>query len=155
MRVRCAMAAAVTVAALSAAGPADAAEQRIAPGRLGFTFFQFDALGADDSTNASINGEYLRLTNTTDLPRQLSGWTIPDPTSAGQDFAFPSFVLAPGRSVTIHSGRGTGTSTDLYWGRGRHVWDNESGFAFLWDQDSRTRDVCDYDSDFDPGWAGC
>jgi len=37
---------------------------------------------------------------------------------------FPSFTLGPGAKVKLHTGSGSDSATDLYWGQGSHVWNN-------------------------------
>ena len=40
----------------------------------------------------------------------------------GDTYSFPSgFTLSAGSSVRVHTGDGTDTTTDLYWGRGSGV----------------------------------
>ncbi|MEJ2212116.1 MAG: lamin tail domain-containing protein [Anaerolineae bacterium] len=46
-------------------------------------------------------------------------------------------TLQPGATVTLHTGSGTNTSTDLYWHSLAPIWDNESDTAFLYDVDGR------------------
>lgn len=53
----------------------------------------------------------------------LGGWTVSD--GAGHTYTFPdSFTLGPGEQVVFHTGSGTDTATDLYWGRNGAVWNN-------------------------------
>jgi micrococcal nuclease len=79
-----------------------------------------DAEGADGE---NLNDEYVVLENTGDADLDLSGWTLTD--AVGKTYTFPDgFTLAPGERVTVHSGSGTDTDTDLYWGAGSPVWNN-------------------------------
>jgi hypothetical protein len=48
------------------------------------------------------------------VTRTLTGWTVRD--LANHVYTFTSFKLAPGQSVTLHTGKGTNTSSYLYWG---------------------------------------
>jgi len=41
----------------------------------------------------------------------------------------PSFILAAGATVTVHTGTGTNTATDLYWGLGSSVRNNAGDTA--------------------------
>ncbi len=80
-----------------------------------------DAQG-DDREN--LNDEYVVFENTGDAPIDLSGWTVED--AAGARYAFPEgFTLDPGERVTLHTGSGNDTETDLYWSRGSPVWNND------------------------------
>ncbi|MGB9965945.1 lamin tail domain-containing protein [Halobacterium hubeiense] len=79
-----------------------------------------DAAGND---NEHLNDEYVVFENTGDDPLALGGWTVSD--EAGHTYAFPSgFTLGPGEEVTLHTGSGTDSVTDLYWGAGSAVWNN-------------------------------
>jgi len=80
-----------------------------------------DAAG-DDREN--LNDEYVVLENAGEEPIDLSGWTISD--AADKTYRFPDgFVLDPGERVTVHTGSGEDTATDLYWGAGSPVWNND------------------------------
>ena len=79
-----------------------------------------DAAG-DDWENP--NDEYVVLENAGGESIDLSGWTISD--ESGKTYTVPDGVsLAPGDTVTVHSGDGTDTAADLYWDAGRPVWNN-------------------------------
>jgi len=51
---------------------------------------------------------------------------------------FPSFKLGAGKSVRLHTGQGTNSSTDLYWGKGWYVWNNTGDKAIIRDTWSKT-----------------
>lgn len=45
---------------------------------------------------------------------------------AGQEYTVPDGVtLDPGAQITLHTGSGADTATDLYWGSGRPIWNND------------------------------
>ncbi len=46
-------------------------------------------------------------------------------------YTFPAFVLGPGETVTLHTGSGADTGTDLYWGLGTEAWNDYSDMATL------------------------
>ncbi|WP_123623324.1 lamin tail domain-containing protein [Halorubrum sp. CSM-61] len=80
-----------------------------------------DATG-DDRDN--LNDEYVVFENTGNETLDLSGWTIED--EAGQRYTVPEgFELAAGDTVTLHTGSGTSTTTELYWGSGSPIWNND------------------------------
>ncbi|MDB2286952.1 lamin tail domain-containing protein [Halorubrum ezzemoulense] len=80
-----------------------------------------DAAG-DDRDN--LNDEYVVFENTGNETLDLSGWTIED--EAGQRYTVPEgFELPPGQTVTLHTGSGTSTTTELYWGSGSPIWNND------------------------------
>ncbi|MFC4406703.1 lamin tail domain-containing protein [Haloarchaeobius iranensis] len=89
-------------------------------GELSLVDINADAEGND---NENLNDEYVVLENSGNATLDLSGWELVD--EAGKTFAFPDgFTLAPGERVTIHSGSGTDSATDLYWGQETAVWNN-------------------------------
>jgi len=87
----------------------------------------YDAAGND---HQNLNDEYVVLKNIGSTAVSLKGWTLKD--EAGKTFRFPSFVLEPGKTVTIHTGSGTNTATDLYWGSGRAIWNNDGDTVYLY-----------------------
>jgi competence protein ComEC len=90
------------------------------PEALTVTQINADAEG-DDREN--LNDEYIVLENTGEEPLDLSGWTVAD--EAGRTYTIPDgFTLAPGATVRLHTGSGTDTDTDLYWGSGSPIWNN-------------------------------
>ncbi|MCW2674641.1 MAG: secreted protein, partial [Frankiales bacterium] len=62
----------------------------------------YDSPGTDNRTNASINGEYFVLKNTTSTSRSLTRWTVRD--LANHVYTFGTFTLGAGKSVTVHTG---------------------------------------------------
>jgi competence protein ComEC len=79
-----------------------------------------DAAG-DDWTN--LDDEYVVFANRGDAPLNLTGWTVRD--GSGATYTFPAgFTLAPGARVTLRTGTGTDSATDLYWRADRPVWNN-------------------------------
>ncbi|ELZ32857.1 beta-lactamase [Halorubrum tebenquichense DSM 14210] len=79
-----------------------------------------DAAG-DDRDN--LNDEYIVFENTGSDALDLSSWTIED--DAGRSYTVPDgFELAAGDTVTLHTESGTRTTTELYWGSGSPIWNN-------------------------------
>jgi len=79
-----------------------------------------DAEG-DDREN--LNDEYVVFENTGAESLDLSGWTVADDT--GKTYTFPEgYTLGAGETVTLHTGSGTDSDTDLYWGSGSPIWNN-------------------------------
>ena len=75
----------------------------------------------------AINAESVKIKNTCTTRQSLTGWRVQD-YHAGHVYHFPSgFTIGAGVTVTLFSGRGTRTSTHLYWGRtSGEVWGNAS-----------------------------
>jgi micrococcal nuclease len=66
----------------------------------------------------------------------LRGYAIED--ESGKRFDFPGRVYQKGQTITLHSGRGTDTATDLYWGvRGSAIWNNDGDTVKVLDPQGR------------------
>jgi endonuclease YncB( thermonuclease family) len=119
--------------AMCSYGPAQHARIRM--------WVNWDADG-DDTTN--LNGEYVRILNEGTDTLDLTGWWMRSPTPTL--FRFPSGTsVAPGRYLSVRSGYGTNTATNLYWGDGAARFYNPTpggvhAFgAFLFDPDGDLR----------------
>jgi len=90
-----------------------------------------DATG-DDREN--LDDEYVVFENVGDDRLDLSGWRVTD--EAGHAYEFPDgFALDPGERVTLHTGSGEDTDTELYWGAGRPVWNNDGDTVTVSDEE--------------------
>jgi len=88
-----------------------------------------DAEG-DDAEN--LNDEYVAFENTGASSLNLSGWELAD--DADHTYTIPEgTVLDPGEQITVHTGSGTDTETDLYWGHSRPVWNNNGDTVIVRD----------------------
>jgi len=76
------------------------------------------------------NGEFVCFRNYDAWAADMTHWLVRD--AASHTYTFPSFVLNPGAAVRLHSGPGSNTATDLYWGRGL-VWNNDHDTVYLYD----------------------
>lgn len=76
--------------------------------------------------------------------RTITGWTVRD--ASGKTYKFPSFSLAGGASVTLHTGRGTNSRTDLYWGQDNYIWNNSGDAAALRNGSGTVLDRCSWGS---------
>ena len=89
---------------------------------------QYSPAGPDiPVTTAKLNGEWVQLTNTTAGSVAMTNWTLRD--KAGHVYRFPRFVLGAHKSVYVHTGTGTNSAINLYWGHkppssSSYVWDN-------------------------------
>ncbi len=128
------------VAALAAAGmiatPA-------ASGAIRITKIYYNSPGVDTRSNASLNAEWIRLKNTGRSAQELRGWRISD--ASGRVYRFGAFVLRAGRSVTVHTGDGSDTTANRYWGSGNYIWNNDKDTARLRRPNGRLADRCSYD----------
>ena len=79
---------------------------------------------AEGDDRANLNDEYVVFRNNGSSPLDLSGWTVTD--AAGKTYTFPDgYTLPAGATVTLHTGSGTDSETDLYWGSGSPIWNND------------------------------
>jgi hypothetical protein len=113
-------------------------------GSVQFTRIQYNSPGTDTGSNASLNGEWVRLTNKTSKTINLRTWTVRD--ASAHVYTFSTDVnLGAGKSVTVHTGKGTATSTDRYWGRtgsAGYIWNNGGDTATLRTGSGKTIDSC-------------
>lgn len=119
-----AAAALALTATIAPTGPAQAVPA------VRFTGVQYDSPGPDNGSNTSLNAEWVRIKNTSNQNRSMSGWTIRD--QQGHVYHFPStYVLHAGASVKIHTGNGLDIQTNLYWHQNSYVWNNTGDRAIL------------------------
>ena len=89
-----------------------------------------DAAGDDDY---NLNDEYLVLKNVGGESINLEGWNVMD--KKNHTYVFPHFELLPNTTVTIHTGFGTNSASDIYGGSGRAIWDNDGDTVYFFDAD--------------------
>jgi micrococcal nuclease len=90
-----------------------------APSPLQIVAVNYNPPGDD---TLDLNQEYIvfRVLVTT----SLAGYAVED--EAGHRFDFPDRIFERGEDITLHSGRGTNTGTDLFWGAsGSAIWNND------------------------------
>jgi Intermediate filament tail domain. len=76
--------------------------------------------------------------NTGDSELELTGYSVSDETD--KSYSFPDgFTLSPGDQVTLYSGTGNSTATELYWGQtGSAIWNNGGDTVFVTDDTGTT-----------------
>jgi micrococcal nuclease len=100
-------------------------------GGLALAAVHADAAGND---NHNLNDEYLVFENVAGESIDLSGWTVRD--GAGHAYTFPVGVVLPANAtVTLHTGSGTDSGADLYWGADGAVWNNGGDVVVVGDAD--------------------
>jgi micrococcal nuclease len=98
----------------------------------------YDAPG-DDSL--SLNEEYVDFKVL--AAGTLQGYSVEDQT--GHRYRFPDRVLNKGDIVRLHSGEGSDTQTDLYWGAsGAAIWNNDGDTVKVLDPQDRIVEKYDY-----------
>jgi hypothetical protein len=113
-----------------------------APGAIRITKIYFDSPGSDFGSNRSLNAEWIRLKNTGNRAKSLRGWKVRD--AAGHVYRFGRYRLAAGKTVTIHTGRGSDRARHRYWRQDWYVWNNDGDTARLKSRGGRLVDRCSY-----------
>ncbi|MFI9461487.1 lamin tail domain-containing protein [Streptomyces xiamenensis] len=121
-----ALLAAFAVAVLLPLGTAGSAH---AAGSVKITKIYYNSPGKDDRSNTSLNGEWVRITNSTGKAVSLKGWTLTD--AQKHTYTFGTFSLGAGKSVTVRTGSGKNTAANVYQNRGAYVWNNDKDTATL------------------------
>lgn len=87
---------------------------------------------------SDIAAERVRLSLERGDPVDLAGWQIRDAAGHVHRFA-PGTRLTVDHELSLWSGRGKATPTDVYWGRRKPVWNNTGDIALLLDPDGHER----------------
>ena len=78
-----------------------------------------------------LNGEWVEIANQGSSDQSLDKWTLKS--KGNHTYTFKNFTLKTSSSVKVHTGKGDDTLTDLYWGRGSPVWNDNGDIATLRD----------------------
>jgi Lamin Tail Domain/Protein of unknown function (DUF1524) len=108
----------------------------------------FDSPGLDDGGNASYNGEWVQVTNTSSKTASLGEWVLHD--ASDHRFTFPSFSLKAHDAVKVHTGSGRDDASNLYWGESEYIWNNTGDTATLDNAEGTKVDSCTYRAAADP-----
>lgn len=146
MRIRTAaplaLAAATALAgSLLATAPASAASHQ---GGLHLGKIQYDSPGTDTRTNTSLNAEFVDIHNNGTVKLQLKGYRLKDNT--GYTYTFGSYTVAAGKTVRVHTGKGSTSGAHVYWNRGSYVWNNTGDKARLYKPSGSLQDSCSWTS---------
>jgi hypothetical protein len=104
----------------------------------------YDSPGPDRGGNASLNGEYIELRNTGRTALELRGYRLKD--AAAHWYTFPSYRIGAGKTVRVHTGKGTKSAGNLYQGRSWYVWNNDKDTGTLYKSGGAWADSCTYNS---------
>ncbi len=100
-------------------------------GSLGIAAINENAPGPE---RENLTEEYVTFANDGDADLDLSGWRVED--AAGHTYTVPEGTTLPaGGRVTLRTGDGTDTETDLYWGSGAPVWNDTGDTVSVFDDD--------------------
>ncbi len=78
--------------------------------------------------------EYVEITNLGDQPQDLARWVLMDISEGYPSFTFPSYILAPGKSVRVYTNEYHPEWGGFSFEYGRAIWNNsEPDIAVLYD----------------------
>lgn len=87
-------------------------------------------------SDLSLQDEWVEITNRGSSPVSLKGWKIEDDGSK-HTYTFPSCTLDSRTAATLYTGEGADTATELYWGSGSPIWNNDGDTAYLYDDSGK------------------
>lgn len=90
-------------------------------------------------TGLSLSDEWVKISNDGSASVSMTGWKVQDE-GGKHTYTFASFTLAPEATVTLHTGKGTNTAVDLYWGSGSPIWNNDGDTTYLYDASGKLVD---------------
>jgi hypothetical protein len=136
--------AAVAVTASAAAVLLQAQSAGAATGSVHLYKIYYNSPGTDTRSNASLNAEYVQITNSTSKAVSLKGWTLSD--ASRHVYSFGTYTLGAHKTVTVHTGKGGNTAAHRYQGRAAYVWNNDKDTATLRRSGGGVVDTCAYNS---------
>ena len=78
--------------------------------------------------------EYVEITNLGDQSQDLAGWVLKDMSEGYPSFIFPSYTLAPGKSIRVYTNEYHPEWGGFSFEYGRAIWSNtEPDVAVLYD----------------------
>lgn len=83
-------------------------------------------------SDLSLQDEWVQISNTGSSPVSLNGWKIEDKGNK-HTYTFQSYTLNAGTTVTVFTGKGTSSATELYWQLDDPIWNNNGDTASLYD----------------------
>lgn len=113
-----------------------------AAGGVSIRHVWFDSPGSDNGSNASLNGEWVQLKNTSRSAVSLKGWILKD--AANHKYVFPNVRIGAGKTLKVHTGKGTDTASHKYQNRRWYVWNNTSDTATLTKASGAKVDSCSW-----------
>lgn len=91
-------------------------------------------------SDLSPQDEWVAISNKGSSPISLKGWKIEDDGSK-HTYTFPSYILDSQTTVTLHTGEGMDKATEIYWGSGSPIWNNDGDTAYLYDNSGKLVDT--------------
>lgn len=92
---------------------------------------------AEGNDHENENDEYVTFENTGGSALDIGGWTVED--EAGHTYTVPSgFELGAGKTVTLYTGSGSDSGSELYWGSDSAIWNNGGDTVIVTDDGGNT-----------------
>lgn len=134
---------AAALAVLAGVTPAVAASPTgVQSSPLRFSVIQYNSPGSDYGSNASLNAEWVKITNTGSLAHTLTGFLVHD--AAGHSYTFGTLKVGPHKTVTLHTGHGSNGTFNRYWQQGWYIWNNDGDTATLVSSSGSVVDRCSW-----------
>lgn len=87
-------------------------------------------------SDLDLQDEWVQISNTGSSPVSLNGWKIEDEGNK-HTYTFQSYTLSAGTAVTVFTGKGTNSATELYWQLDDPIWNNDGDTAYLYDDSGK------------------
>ena len=91
---------------------------------------------AEGKERDNLHDEFIVIENQGQTSVDLTGWTASDSSSL-DPYLFPHFTLSAQAQVTLRTGFGKNTASDLFWGSRRPIWNNDGDTVFIRDAEGR------------------
>ncbi|WP_292372036.1 MBL fold metallo-hydrolase [Methanosarcina sp. UBA411] len=87
-------------------------------------------------SDLNLQDEWVQISNTGSSPVSLNGWKIEDEGSK-HTYTFQPYTLNAGSTVTVFTGKGINSATELYWQLDDPIWNNDGDTAYLYDDNGK------------------
>lgn len=87
-------------------------------------------------SDLNLQDEWVQISNTGSSPVFLNGWKIEDEGNK-HTYTFQSYTLNAGTTITVFTGKGTNSATELYWQLDDPIWSNNGDTAYLYDDSGK------------------
>jgi len=86
---------------------------------------------AEGDDRQNLHDEFIVIENQGNTPIDFTGWTVLD--ESNHRYLFPSFTLSAKAKVTLRTGLGKNTKSEIFWGSRRPIWNNNGDTIFIKD----------------------
>jgi beta-lactamase superfamily II metal-dependent hydrolase len=87
-------------------------------------------------SDLNLEEEWVKITNKESSPVSLKGWKIEDKGSK-HTYTFHTCTLDSQATVILYTGTGKDKGTEIYWGSGSPVWNNDGDTAYLYNDSGK------------------